>query len=285
MDAAGNDAAVVAPLVSVLMPVYNAERFLREAVDSVLGQSYRQFELVMVDDGSSDGSWAIAQEYAALDARVKALRNERNLRVVKARNRAFTLVDPASKYFAIMDSDDVCMPDRLEREVAFLEAHPDHALVGGHTIVIDERGAQVGFRRYPLQHEQIMGVITRYNPIAQPGVMLRRSALEQVGEYDERYPGCEDYDLWLRMAERFKLANLDTATLKYRISATQGKKTQLRESLRYTIDIQRRWLFHRAFFRPYNVLYFGLEHLLFLLPEPWVLELFKRLTYRSSAAH
>jgi GT2 family glycosyltransferase len=136
-----------------------------------------------------------------------------------------------------------------------------------------------------LTHEQIVRVITRYNPIAQPAVMIRRSALEQVGEYDERYPGCEDYDLWLRFAERFKVANLDTPMLKYRISASQGKKTQLRESLRYTVNIQRRWLFHPAFFRPFNLLYFGLEHLLFVLPEAWVLELFKRLTYRSSASH
>lgn len=267
------------------MPVYNAERFLREAVESVLAQSYSRFELVMVDDGSSDGSWRIAQEYASRDPRVKALRNERNLRVVKARNRAFTLADPQSEYFAIMDSDDVCMPGRIEREVEFLESHPDHAVVGGHTLIIDELGARVGFRRYPLTHEQIVRVITRYNPIAQPGVMIRRSALEQVGEYDERYPGCEDYDLWLRLAEHFKVANLDAPTLKYRISASQGKKTQLRESLQYTIDIQRRWLFHRRFFRPFNVIYFGLEHLLFLLPEPWVLELFKRLAYRSSASH
>ena len=270
------------PLVSVLMPVYNAERYLRAAVDSVLAQSYPRFELVMVDDGSTDASWRIVQDYAERDARVKALRNERNLRVVKARNRAFTVADPSSKYFAIMDSDDVCVPDRLEREVQFLEGHPDHGLVGGHTIIIDDQGVEVGIRRYPCAHEHIMQVITRYNPIAQPGVMIRRSALEQIGDYDERYPGCEDYDLWLRMAEHFKLANLDAPTLKYRISATQGKRTRLKESLRYTIDIQRRWLFHREFFRPYNVLFFGLEHLLFLLPDAWVLELFKRLTYRPS---
>jgi glycosyltransferase involved in cell wall biosynthesis len=272
------------PLVSVVMPVHNAERFLREAIESALGQTHRALELVLVDDGSTDGSWAIAQELAAGDARVKAFRNPHNLGIVKTRNRAFAEADPRSEYFAVLDSDDVCMPDRLERQVGFLRAHPDHGLVGGNTLIIDEHGAEVGERRYPSTHEQIIKVITRYNPIAQPSVMIRRSALREVGQYDERYPRCQDYDLWLRMAARWKLANLDSFTLKYRISATQGKRVKLRDSLRFTIDIQRQWLFHPAFFRPFNVLYWVAEHGLLLLPEPLVLGLFKFATYRGSSA-
>jgi glycosyltransferase involved in cell wall biosynthesis len=269
-----------APLVSVVMPAHNAERFLGEAIDSVLGQTHRRLELVLIDDGSTDGSWAIAQAHAQKDPRVRPFRNERNLGIVKTRNRAFAEAARESVYFAVLDSDDVCMPDRLAQQVAFLEQHPDHALVGGHTLIIDERGSEVGERRYPESHERILECITRYNPIAQPTVMIRRAALDAVGVYDERYPRCQDYDLWLRMAARFKLANLPAFTLKYRVSATQGKTTALRESLRYTIEIQRRWLLHPRFFRPFNVLYFGAEHLLLLLPNAVVLEAFKRLTYR-----
>jgi glycosyltransferase involved in cell wall biosynthesis len=263
------------------MPVFNAERYLAAALDSILAQTHRDWELVCVDDGSTDASLLIAEAYARKDPRIRPLRNERNLGIVKTRNRAFAEANPASKYFAIMDGDDVCAPDRLERQVAFLEAHPDHAVVGGNTRIIDERSAPIGERVYPSSHEQIIRVITRYNPIANPTAMIRRSALAEVGEYDERYSRCQDYDLWLRMASRFKIANLDAFTLDYRITTTQGKVKHLRDSLRFTLEIQRRWLFHPPFRRAFNVVYFAAEHGLLLLPEPVVLALFKRLTYRQ----
>jgi glycosyltransferase involved in cell wall biosynthesis len=283
MGAGVGVAAPEGPLVSVVMPVHNAERFLAEAIESVLAQTYRGCELVLVDDASTDGSWSLAQRYASQDARVRVFRNEPNLGVNKTRIRAFAEANPSSKYFAVMDSDDVCMPDRLERQVAFLETHPEHALVGGNNLIIDERGTEIGRRLYPTTHDQIINVITRYNPIAQPTVTIRRSALETVGVYDEHVI-CEDYDLWLRMAARFKLANLDAFTLKYRISTTQSKRTRMRAILKSTIEIQRRWLFHPPFFRPYNVLYFGAEHLLLLLPGWLVLRLSERVTYGSRGA-
>jgi len=267
------------PFVSVVMPVYDGERFLRDAIESVLAQTYPNFELVIVDDGSRDSSFRIAQEYAARDPRVRPLRNEHNLGIVKTRNRAFAEASREAVYFAVLDADDVCEPTRLEHQVLFLEHNPDHALVGGHTLVINEEGRTIGQRRYPTEHRRILAVIARYNPIAQPTVMIRRSALEAVGHYDERYPRCQDYDLWLRMAVRYKLANLDEYTLKYRISAGQGKRTALRDSLRYTIQIQRRFLLRPRFFRPFNVLYFFAEHVLLVLPEPLVLAAFKRITY------
>lgn len=277
-------AAPAVPLVSVVMPIHDTARYLPAAIESVLAQTYPHFELILVDDGSSDGSAAIALDYGRRDARIRVLRNECNLGIVRARNRAFAAADPASAYFAILDSDDVCLPDRLRRQVDFLEAHPDHALVGGHIRIVDERGDEVGVRRYPLSHEEILRVITRYSPVAQPTVMIRRRALDVVGLYSERFPRCHDYDLWLRMAARFKLANLDAYTLQYRISPTQGKHVHLRESLRFTIAVQRAWLLHRPFFNPLNLAYWAAEHLLLLLPRAAVLALFKRLTYRRSPA-
>jgi len=269
------------PLVSVVVPIFNAERFLSDAIESVLTQSYRNLELILVDDGSTDDSYQIAQRYADRDARVKLVRNDRNVGIVLTRNRAFDETSPAARYFAVLDSDDVCLPDRLLRQVDFMESHPEHALVGGNTLIIDEQGAEIGRRIYPSTHEALIAVITRYNPIAQPSVMIRRTALEQVGRYDEHYSRCQDYDLWLRMAARFKIANLDAFTLKYRISATQGKRVKLRDSLRFTLQIQRRWLFYAPFFRPQNVLFWIAQHGLLIMPEAWVLALFKRVTYRN----
>src|SRR5437868_6441782 len=106
-----------APLVSVVMPVYNGERFMREAMDSVLAQTYPHFELVVVDDGSNDASWSIAEEYGRKDSRVRPFRNPHNQGIVKSRNRAFAEASPNSTYFAVLDCDDVCLPDRLERQL------------------------------------------------------------------------------------------------------------------------------------------------------------------------
>jgi glycosyltransferase involved in cell wall biosynthesis len=267
--------------VSVVMPLHNSGRYLAEAIESVLNQTHQNFEMIIVDDGSTDHSYGIAATYADKDARVKLLRSERNQGIVPTRNRLFEECSPDTAYVAVLDSDDVCMPDRLELQAAFLEAHPDHALVGGHTIIIDEDSREVGQRRYPTTYEEIKRVITRYNPIAQPTVMIRRSALADVGVYRRRYPRCHDYDLWCRMAARYRIANVDAFTLKYRLSSTQGKTTELRASLRYTLQIQREWLFHPGFFSPPNVLCWLLEHGLLLLPDNVVLRLFKAATYRG----
>jgi len=268
------------PIVSVVMPVYNNRRYLPEAIDSVLSQSLGELELIAIDDASTDGSWELLQQYAARDPRVRPFRNEENLRIVGTRNRAFREADPGSRYFAVLDSDDVCHPDRLRLQVAFLDDHPDHAVVGGQTRIIDDQSRVTGQRTYPTDHAAIAAVITRYNPIAQPTAMIRRSALDEVGVYDEHYLRCQDYDLWLRMAARFKVANLPETTLDYRISETQGKKQHMRATLQYTIEIQKRWLLHPAFFRPQNLAYWGLEHALLAVPEPIVMRLFKAITYR-----
>lgn len=276
--------SVEPPRVCVMMPAHNAVRYLEAAIESVLAQDYPAFELLVVDDGSTDGTSEVLARFAARDARVRWLRNERNLGIVATRNRLLAEADAQAKYLAVLDADDVCLEGRLQKQVEFLERHPDHAAVGCHTLIIDDQGRPVGERRYPTSNAQLRGVMTRYNPLAQSAVMLRRSALDAVGHYDPRYPRCQDYDLWLRLASRFPLANLDEALVGYRVSQTQGKRTHLTESLRLTIAIQRSWLLRPGFFRPWNVVYWALEHVLLLVPERWVLWTFKRLAYRRARA-
>ena len=271
------------PFVSVLMPVYNAGPYLREAVDSVLAQSYPAFELIAIDDASSDGSYELLQTYAARDPRVRVFRQPVNGGIVAARNRAFAEASPDTKYCAILDSDDVALPERLALQVAFLEAHPDHALVGGQTLIIDERSEVVGIRHYPTDYASICRTITRYNPIAQPAVMLRRSMLEPA-PYHSGFPRCQDYELWLRLASQHPIANLDCPVLRYRVSPTQGKRTHLRQTLALTLQLQRQWLMHPRFRSAFNLAYVAAEHGLLLLPEPWVLALFKRVTYARLTA-
>jgi glycosyltransferase involved in cell wall biosynthesis len=266
--------------VSVLMPAFNAERFLAEAIESVLAQTHEDLELLIVDDGSKDGTLELARGYARRDPRVRVLQNPENLGTVRTRNRLFDEADPKSELFALMDADDVCLPDRFAEQLDFLRVQPGHALVGGNLILIDEAGDEIGRREYPQRFEDIARVITRVNPIAQPAAMLRRTAIEAVGRYDARYPQCQDYDLWMRVARRFEIANLARYVLRYRISQGQVKSRALKASLRYTLQIQREYMLEPRFFRPANIAYWLAQHGLLALPDAVVLELWKRVTLK-----
>lgn len=269
------------PLVSVLMPTYNSGRFIDAAIESILCQTYAAFELIVLDDGSTDNSAERIEHWAATDKRMRAARNDRNRGIVYTRNRLFSEASPEAKYFAIMDSDDISMPNRLAHQVDFLEANPDYGLVGGHNLIIDGDGRTVGIRRYPLNHEGILRVLTRYNAISQPTVMLRRSVIDEIGYYDPLLTVCEDYDLWFRMAIQYRIANLDEVTLSYRISPNQSKQQQLRRTIRHTLDIQRKWLLHPRFCSMSNLAYWCVQHGLLMLPERWVLEIFKQMAYEK----
>ncbi len=264
------------------MPVRNARPYLREALDSVLAQTMPHWELVAIDDGSTDGSWDDLNEYAARDPRIRVFRQPQHAGIVAARNRALAEASRDTPLIAILDADDVALPDRLHNQLAFLDQHPDHALVGGQTLIIDEASRGLGLRKYPTDYAAICSVIARYNPIAQSAVMLRRSVFFEVGGYDPAYPRCQDYDLWLRIAARHPVANLDLPVIRYRISQAQGKRTHLRQTLALTLRLQRRWLLHPRFFSPYNAAYVALEHALPALPDAVILALFKRIRYATT---
>lgn len=269
------------PLVSVVMPVYNAERYLRESIESILAQSYSNWELILVDDGSQDGSVGIARSYAELDSRVRCYANEKNLGVARTRNRA--LAEARGVYVAPLDNDDVAMPTRLGEQVAFLEAHPDHALVASDLEIIDEYSRIVAARVYPHDNEAIQRCLSRMNPIANPASMFRRSVFQELGgAYDESVCPVEDYEFVIRVARRFKIANLERRLTKYRITATQAKSVYLKKTLRTTLLIQRRALavgLADSFInKTYRV---GLSVLL-CFPNRFVLWLFKRVSLAGS---
>ena len=272
--------SVRGPRVSVIMPVYNAERYLEKAARSILDQSFADIELIAIDDGSTDSSPAIL-ERLAVDPRLRVISNPRNLGIVKTRNRGLAAVHSAAEFVAMMDSDDISLPHRIAAQIRHFELHPNCALVGSHNFIIDETDRVIGRRTYPIDYDSICRVITRYNPIAQPVAMIRRSVLRQVGDYDERYPRCQDYDLWCRIAEHHPIANVDDFLLQYRISASQGKTTHLKESLRLTLTIQRHYLFHPRFMNPLNVAAWLAQATLLRLPDALVMRAFKALRYRK----
>jgi hypothetical protein len=194
------------------MPVFNAAAFLVEAVESVLAQTLGDIELVAVNDGSEDASAAILERFARSDPRVRVVTNPANLGVRAAANQAWQAA--RAPYVARLDADDVALPDRLRRQVGFLDDHPSVAVVGGAMILIDAAGRPGPTVSFATKDTGIRATLGRRNCLANPTVLMRRSALESVGGY--RLNHAQDYDLWLRLSERFELANLDEPVTLYR---------------------------------------------------------------------
>jgi glycosyltransferase involved in cell wall biosynthesis len=201
--------------VSVVMPVWNSERYLTEALQSILDQTFTDFEILVLDDGSTDRSLEISHGFADRDPRVKVIANEHqgyspllNLGLSLARGR----------YIARMDSDDICMPDRFALQVAFLDSHPDYVAVGSQAIKIDPDSDPIGGTNFPLTHEEIdTSQINGQGKIMHPAATISRAALEKIGGYRPQFEPGEDFDLFLRLAEVGKLANLPEALLRYRM--------------------------------------------------------------------
>jgi glycosyltransferase involved in cell wall biosynthesis len=219
--------------VSVLLPVRNAERFLREAVDSVLGQTLADLELVVVDDGSTDGTAAILASYD--DPRLRVLSSPGD-GLVCALNHG--LEHGRAPYVARMDADDVSLPQRLERQVDLLEREPRLGLVATWVSVIDAAGRELREHVLPERHGDLARRLLLRNPFQHGSVVLRRSVLDRVGPYRGDYGHNEDYDLWRRLARVAELGCVPETLYRYRVhgeAVTQqdrGDRVERRERLR-----------------------------------------------------
>jgi glycosyltransferase involved in cell wall biosynthesis len=201
------------PVVSVVMAVYNGLPFLDAAIRSVREQNFADFEIIIVNDGSTDGSGVVLAAHARDDSRVRIIEQE-NRGLVRALNRGLSVA--RGRYIARMDADDLALPDRFTKQVRFLDAHPDIAVVGGAIELIDESDRPLGIVRYPLTPDEVRERLLEGSPLAHPAVMMRRSVIEEAGGYRPQYRYAQDYDLWLRLAERHHLANLPDVLVRYR---------------------------------------------------------------------
>lgn len=207
------------PLVSVVMVIRNVERFLPEAIESILRQTYRNFEFIIVDFGSTDRSKAIAAGYAADDPRI-ALSEISPCSYIGAKIAACSL--PKGKYIAIQDADDVSLPDRLAAEVDFLDSHPKVGLLGGSVQWINANGDFLpSADDYPSDDEELRKELRVRNPFWHPTVLIRREAFVRTGGYRAVFVQSDDYDLWLRITEHYQCANLKQKVLNYRIHPQQ----------------------------------------------------------------
>jgi glycosyltransferase involved in cell wall biosynthesis len=222
--------------VSVVIPAYNAEKYIAESIDSILRQTFTDFELIIIDDCSTDGTWDIVQNYAKRDTRIRPYRNDVNLGIAGNRNRGVELAKGA--YIAWQDADDISYPHRIKQQYNFLMANPDVGIVGGYLEIFRNNGKIVGIRRYKEDDKALRSCIYRYSPVAQPVAMIRKKALLKVGPYDLRYPPAEDLDMTFRIGVYYKLANIADVLLKYRENVTSAVFTRLRVDEINTLKIR-----------------------------------------------
>lgn len=217
-------------MVTVLMPVYNGEKYLKEAIDSVLNQTYKEFEFLIINDGSSDKSLEIINSYR--DKRIRLINNEKNLRLISTLNKGLALAN--GKYIARMDCDDICFPERLQLQVDFMEANPEIGILGSWYIRTDNSKVV----KKPLSHEDIKVNLLKGASILHPTAVFRKNLFDKHSlRFDQGYIHAEDYELWVRASEHFKLANLPIPLIHYRKHPNQVSQSYAKEQKETTIKI------------------------------------------------
>ena len=219
------------------MPVHNGEKYIREAIESILAQTFTDFELLVIDDSSTDKSVEIAKTYG--DPRIRLLKNEAGRGVVGARNTG--LIHARGEYIAPMDCDDIAHPEKLAIQVAFLDGHPDVGMVGSGIELIDEEGRSLkGAARYTSPPEMIRPILLFHNYFCQSSVLVRARILPE--EPYRNYPGTEDYDMWVRIAGKSKVVNLSRVLVKYRVHQNSLSFSKARAIDGYVTEIVRNQL-------------------------------------------
>jgi glycosyltransferase involved in cell wall biosynthesis len=200
------------------MPVYNGEKYLREAIDSILNQTFTDFEFLIIDDGSNDKSSKIIEAYAKKDPRIRFLSNSSNLGLINTLNKG--IAEAKANYIARMDADDIALPNRLEKQIQFLHKNPEVSVLGTNMTLIDENSNFIKEVILPPESLLIKWSLHFFCPLAHPTVICRRSMLLEIGGYNEDFKNIEDYELWLRASVKYKFYNLNESLLCYRLHSS-----------------------------------------------------------------
>lgn len=218
------------PKISVIMPAYNAEKYIKAAIESILEQTFTDFEFIIIDDGSIDSTAAIIQSYS--DKRIRFCPNEQNIGVAATLNRGLELA--CGEYIARMDADDISLPKRFEKQTAYMDEHVDIAVCGTAIEMFCDN--KVIGRRFPSSEpEKLKEDLFFSCGVAHPSVMMRKTVIVGLGGYDPMFNGMEDYELWCRVAEKYRLTVLPEVLLRYRIhhaQVTQNQSPKYEEQLR-----------------------------------------------------
>jgi glycosyltransferase involved in cell wall biosynthesis len=208
------------PKVTVLMPVYNGEKYLREAIDSILNQTFTDFEFLIIDDGSTDNTAALIKSYE--DTRISFIQNNSNKGLVYSLNRGLDFAK--GEYIARIDCDDIADPERINKQTFYLETHPKIGIIGSCYLAFNTQSKNLRFGHLPNTDYKIRWTSLLNNPFAHPTIMLRKDTLRKHNlKYDKNFPFTEDYDLWTRLLKFTKGVNLSQTLILYRIREGETK--------------------------------------------------------------
>jgi glycosyltransferase involved in cell wall biosynthesis len=202
--------------ISVIMPVYNCEKYVGKAIESILAQSFSNFEFIIINDRSIDASRVIISSYT--DDRIRIYDNETNLGVAQSLNKAISYA--GGEFIAVMHADDISLPHRFETQLKYLKSHHDIGVCGSYIKIIGN--GENNIVKHPTAHDDIVCTLLFQNPLCHPSIMMRKAILEKHSLlYDKIFDGAEDYDIWIRISRYCKLANIDKVLLHYRIHNNQ----------------------------------------------------------------
>jgi len=224
------------PLVSVIMPARNVERYIARAIESMLDQTLKDFELIIIDDCSTDNTYAMAKMYQKSDKRVRLYKNKINMKIAGTLNKGIKL--SKADLIARMDADDYSERDRLKLQHDYLKKRKNVAIVGGFMEMVDEKGNSLSIRRYPVKSEEMKKVMFRYSPFAHPTVMYRKEAIEEFGGYALDLFPCEDVDLWFKVGKKYKFGCVDKSLLKYTFYSDSSSHKKLKDVEMTTFKIR-----------------------------------------------
>lgn len=226
------------PEITVLMSVYNGERYLREAVDSILQQTLSDFIFLIIDDASTDSTAEILREYALRDSRIRIITNGKNLGLTVSLNKGLSQIN--TTYIARMDADDISLPERLEKQFDYMQKHPEIAALGCAITNVNEQGQAIGSLVPPVKHEKIYALLRTFGGgILHPTAFMRTIAISEVGGYRDSLRTAQDLDLWLRLSERHALSNLSKAFVCRRKHSDSVRSTrQLDQVIHHVLSVQ-----------------------------------------------
>jgi glycosyltransferase involved in cell wall biosynthesis len=257
--------------VSVIMPSYNAERFIEPAMKSILNQAYKDFEFIIIDDCSNDSTAKIVKEFWKKDKRIIYVKNERNMGVASSLNKGIHMAK--GEFIARMDADDIAAPSRINYQVRYMKENSECVVCGTNIVLIDDQNRVIGRRVYFEKDKEIKKRLLQANPFAHPTTIIRKNILIKKNIfYTDDFPRAEDYHLWLRLADYGTFANLNMFLLKYRISDSTIKYRYCKEMLADTIRLKLKFGCNKKVSSCFTLL---LEMFLFLLPRKVIIYLFR----------
>jgi glycosyltransferase involved in cell wall biosynthesis len=210
-------------MLSVVMAVFNDQHYLEESIQSILDQTFKDFDFIIIDDYSTDNSLSIIKYFAQKDSRISIIENKRNLGLAASLNKG--IKRSTGKYIARMDADDISLSTRLQKQLNFMENNPNVDIVGTGITYIDEQGGFLKEIYMSQYHKNIEREICKKSPFAHPTVMIKRSFFDVVGFYDESLRKKQDYDLWVRGLKYCEYSNIQECLLEYRYFPVKSIKT------------------------------------------------------------